>query len=61
MTTYHITRREKIRFLLREIDESIDIIRDNLPDSGDPGDFMRLGIVKDGLYKRFEYKTHEHF
>ncbi len=61
MTTYHIQRREKIRFLLREIDDSIDIIRDNLPDSKDPEDFIRLGIVKDGLYKRLEYKTPEHF
>jgi len=47
MTKNRIIRREKIRFLLREIDESIDLIRDNLPKTGKLDDFIALGLLKD--------------
>lgn len=36
-----------------EIEESIDIVRKNLPRSVE--EFLSLGIVKDGIYKRLEY------
>lgn len=40
---------------LQEIDDSIGIIRVNLPAPGDFPSFTNLGIVKDGIYKRLEY------
>lgn len=55
MIKKEIVRREKIRYLLMEIDESITIIRDYVPESEDFDDFIILGIVKDGIYKRLEY------
>ncbi|MDD3857568.1 MAG: DUF86 domain-containing protein [Methanoculleus sp.] len=42
-----------IRIKLREMTESIDIVKEHLPGSADS--FVRLGIVKDGIYKRAEY------
>lgn len=42
-----------IRINLEEMAESIDMVKDHLPDSAD--EFRRLGIVKDGIYKRTEY------
>ncbi|WP_219968481.1 type VII toxin-antitoxin system HepT family RNase toxin [Methanospirillum stamsii] len=50
-----IVRREKIRYLLSEIDESLTLIRNNLPENQDLNDFLALGLLKDGLYKRLEY------
>lgn len=51
----HIVRREKIRYLLSEIDESLTLIRNNLPENQDFNGFLALGLLKDGLYKRLEY------
>ena len=42
-----------IRIKLQEMTESIDMVKEHLPDSADS--FVRLGIVKDGIYKRTEY------
>lgn len=38
---------------MAEIEDSIAIIRENLPDRVE--EFIDLGIVKDGIYKRAEY------
>lgn len=38
---------------IKEIEENIDLIRENLPEEQE--DFMALGLVKDGIYKRLEY------
>ena len=46
-------RRDVIRNKIAEIEESLELIRDNLPDSFD--EFQKLGIIKDGIYKRIEY------
>ena len=43
-------RRDVIRNKIAEIEESLELIRDNLPDSFD--EFQKLGIIKDGIYKR---------
>jgi uncharacterized protein YutE (UPF0331/DUF86 family) len=51
----HPIRSEKIRFLLSEIDLSLSIIQDNLPVTDDYDEFINLGLLKDGLYKRLEY------
>lgn len=40
----NIVRREKIRYLLSEIDESLTLIRDNLPENHDLNDFLALGL-----------------
>ena len=48
-------RKERIRILLCETEDSIEIIYENLPASIKYDDFIALGIIKDGLYKRLEY------
>lgn len=55
MIKKEIERREKIRYLLCEIDESLTLIRENLPDHYVLNDFLALGLLKDGMYKRLEY------
>jgi uncharacterized protein YutE (UPF0331/DUF86 family) len=42
-----------IRIKLQEMTESVDMVKENLPDSANS--FRKLGIVKDGIYKRAEY------
>jgi len=46
-------RENLIRSKMTEIMESIGLVRENLPDSFE--DFSRLGLVKDGIYKRTEF------
>ena len=51
-------KKDKIRDVLiyskiAEIEESIDLVEQNLPRSLE--EFMGMGIVKDGIYKRLEY------
>jgi uncharacterized protein YutE (UPF0331/DUF86 family) len=46
-------RENLIRSKMTEIMESIGLVRENLPDSYE--DFSRLGLVKDGIYKRTEF------
>ena len=55
MLHHRIERTEKIRYLLVEIDQSMELIKDNLPKTGEFDDFVNLGLLKDGLYKRLEY------
>lgn len=38
---------------IKEIEESLELIEENLPDS--EKDFRELGLVKDGIYKRLEF------
>jgi uncharacterized protein YutE (UPF0331/DUF86 family) len=54
-------RADKIRFLLSEIDQSLSIITQNLPVTRDYEDFINLGLLKDGLYKRLEYNLQNIF
>ncbi|WP_292364477.1 MULTISPECIES: hypothetical protein [unclassified Methanoculleus] len=42
-----------IRIKLLEMAESVDMARGHLPDSVES--FEKLGIIKDGIYKRIEY------
>jgi uncharacterized protein YutE (UPF0331/DUF86 family) len=46
-------RRELVRIKLQEIRESIGLVRLHLPRVYE--DFSRLGLVKDGIYKKTEY------
>ena len=46
-------RTELIRSKLAEIEESIDLVEENLPQSFE--EFSKLGLVKDGVYKRMEF------
>lgn len=46
-------RTEIIRKKITEIQESLEILRDNLPESLE--EFESLGLVKDGMYKRIEF------
>ncbi|MDD3621542.1 MAG: hypothetical protein PHQ81_03970 [Methanofollis sp.] len=46
-------RSAAIRTTLQEMTESIGMVQEHLPDSAEA--FTRLGIVRDGIYKRMEY------
>ncbi len=46
-------RTEIIRKKIAEIRESLEMVRDNLPESLE--EFKSLGLVKDGMYKRIEF------
>ena len=48
-----------IRIKLTEMAESIDLVRENLPDSADS--FAGMGLLKDGIYKRMEYAVENVF
>ena len=47
-------RESIIRTKLKEIEESLKLVEDNLPD--EPNKFAMLGPVKDGIYKRIEFR-----
>ena len=42
-----------IRTKIKEMDESITLIKEHLPDTFE--EFSNLGLVKDGIYKRLEF------
>jgi uncharacterized protein YutE (UPF0331/DUF86 family) len=46
-------RAELIRSKLADIEESVDLVAENLPQSFE--EFSQLGLVKDGIYKRMEF------
>jgi len=46
-------RKDIIKNKINEIDQSLDLINKNMPDTFDK--FNELGIIKDGIYKRIEY------
>lgn len=46
-------REDMIRTKIKEIQESIKLVVENLPDDAD--EFIALGLVKDGIYKRIEF------
>jgi uncharacterized protein YutE (UPF0331/DUF86 family) len=52
-------RTEIIRTKIMEIKESLELIRENLPDSVE--EFASLGLVKDGMYKRIEFSIENAF
>ena len=46
-------RKDIIKTKLKEIEESIKIVEENLPDKFE--EFVKLGLIKDGIYKRMEF------
>ena len=52
-------REDVIRVKIAEIHECVDLVRDNLPKTYDA--FSRLGIIKDGIYKRMEFAIEDVF
>lgn len=46
-------RKEIIRTKIKEIEESIELVGENLPDTFE--EFSRMGLIKDGIYKRIEF------
>ncbi|MCX6701461.1 MAG: DUF86 domain-containing protein [Methanomicrobiales archaeon] len=48
-----------IRIKITEIVECVTLVRENLPQS--VKDFMFLGLVKDGIYKRIEFAIEDIF
>ena len=53
MTKKRTLRKELIRSKLADIEESIDLVGVNLPQSFE--EFSKLGLVMDGIYKRMEF------
>ncbi|VVB93075.1 Uncharacterised protein [uncultured archaeon] len=52
-------RTEIIRTKIVEILESLELIRENLPDSFE--EFASLGLLKDGMHKRIEFSIENVF
>jgi uncharacterized protein YutE (UPF0331/DUF86 family) len=46
-------RAELIRSKLADIEDSVSLVEENLPSSFE--EFSKLGLVKDGIYKRMEF------
>ena len=46
-------RGDLIKIKLKEIDENLKIVGDNLPAT--LGEFRNLGLIKDGIYKKIEF------
>jgi uncharacterized protein YutE (UPF0331/DUF86 family) len=46
-------RKDIIKTKIKEIEESIAIIKENLPEELE--NFLELGLIKDGIYKRIEF------
>ena len=46
-------RKDIIKNKIIEIQESLVLIRNNIPDSFNK--FQHLGLIKDGIYKRLEF------
>lgn len=46
-------RKDIIKTKIKEIEESIALIKENLPE--ELGNFLELGLIKDGIYKRMEF------
>jgi uncharacterized protein YutE (UPF0331/DUF86 family) len=46
-------RTEIIQIKLKEIDDSLNLITENLPESFEK--FSNLGLIKDGIYKKLEF------
>jgi len=45
--------KERVFEKLKEIEENLDIIQENLPHSVE--EFKKIGLIKDGIYKKLEY------
>ncbi len=52
-------REDIIRIKITEIRECVDLVRENLPDTLE--DFLQLGLIKDGIYKRMEFAIEDVF
>ena len=52
-------REDIIRIKIAEIRECIGLVKENLPDSLE--EFLQLGIIKDGIYKRMEFAIEDVF
>ncbi len=48
-----VIRKDIIRTKLKEMQESIKLAEENLPDAFE--EFSKLGLIKDGIYKRVEF------
>jgi uncharacterized protein YutE (UPF0331/DUF86 family) len=53
MTKKRSLRMQLIRSKLSDIEESVSLVEENLPESFE--EFSQLGLVKDGIYKRMEF------
>ena len=52
-------RKEIIRTKIKEIEESLDLVKEHLPT--DFEEFLNLGLVKDGIYKKIEFSIENVF
>lgn len=52
-----VLRTDIIKTKIKVIEESIDLVKENLPDN--INEFKALGLVKDGIYKKIEASIQE--
>jgi hypothetical protein len=52
-------RAELIRSKLADIEESVNLVTKSLPQSFE--EFSRLGLVKDGIYKRMDFAIRKYY
>ena len=52
-------REDLIRTKIKEIEESVDSVKNEIPDELDR--FKKLGLIKDGIYKRIEFAVENVF
>jgi len=52
-------RKEIIRTKIKEIEESLDLVKTHLPSGFE--EFLNLGLVKDGIYKKIEFSIENIF
>jgi len=52
-------REDLIRTKIKEIEESVDSVKNEIPDELDR--FIKLGLIKDGIYKRIEFAVENVF
>ncbi len=54
-----LVRKDIIRTKMKEIEESIRLVKDHLPETFE--EFSDLGLIKDGIYKRVEFSIENVF
>jgi len=54
-----VIRKDIIRTKIKEIEESVGLVEENLPDTYE--EFSSMGLIKDGIYKRIEFAIEDIF
>ncbi len=50
-------RKDIIKNKLKTIDEDVELVKENLPETSE--EFEKMGLIKDGIYKKIEFSIQE--